>query len=535
MFAVPGWSISTSDLKLQPEASASKQQAPVSDAADASNQSGRTEKPDNSKKRKREQGKKNGVVTKSNLDEMFRRHIEGHTGNDGSKKNKKKNNKDKNTKRESNQGDNDLKNDVKNILETSSNGPVTAEEEGRPGKKQKKSKDNKKTHGKKDISESVPAADASETLPPPPPAPPAPAAGAKLTPLQQKMRDKLMSARFRHLNETLYTTPSKQAFEMFTANPELFAEYHAGFSRQVKESWPSNPVDGYITTIQKRGAVSPNFNKRGPKSASGPNQLVALPRRPNGMCTIADMGCGDAQLARALTPSAKKLQLKLLSYDLHAPDPLITKADVANLPLADGTVDITVFCLSLMGTNWVSFVEEAYRVLRGDGKGECWVSEVKSRFGRVNRKKAQIGLKKQDMMSNTQKKKGNKKKKGGKGGDDDDEGFDDEDDIYAEDANQNQANASDETDTSAFVEIFKSRGFVLKQESVEKSNKMFIKMEFVKAGGAPTKGKYAGVVPSGKPAPAQTKKKFIDNDVDTKGMTAEEEAKVLKPCVYKIR
>jgi ribosomal RNA-processing protein 8 len=246
------------------------------------------------------------------------------------------------------------------------------------------------------------------------------------------------------------------------------------------------------------------------------------------------MGCGDAQLARALTPSAKKLQLRLLSYDLHAPDPLITKADVANLPLADGTVDIAVFCLSLMGTNWVSFVEEAYRVLRGDGKGECWVSEVKSRFGRVNRKKAQIGLKKQD-MSNTQKKKANKKKKGGKGGgDDDDEGFDDEDDIYAEDAN-NQNQSSDETDTSAFVEVFRSRGFVLKQESVDKSNKMFIKMEFVKAGGSPTKGKYAGVVPSGKPAPVQTKKKFIDHDTDVKGMTAEEEAKVLKPCVYKIR
>ncbi|CRG86866.1 hypothetical protein PISL3812_03878 [Talaromyces islandicus] len=537
MFAVPGWSISTADLKPQPEASAPKDKAPVSDAADASKQSGRTEKPDNSKKRKRDQDRKNGVVTKSNLDEMFRRHIEGHTKPEdgGSKKNKKKNNKDKNPKRENDSAVNGLTDGVKNKLDTSSNTPVKAEEEGRPGKKQKKSKDNKKTHGNKDISESVPTADASETPGPPPPPPPAPAAGAKLTPLQQKMRDKLMSARFRHLNETLYTTPSKQAFEMFTANPELFAEYHAGFSRQVKESWPSNPVDGYIAAIQKRGAVSPNFNKKGSqKSASGPNQLVALPRRPNGMCTIADMGCGDAQLARALTPSAKRLQLKLLSYDLHAPDPLITKADVANLPLADGTVDVAVFCLSLMGTNWVSFVEEAYRVLRGDGKGECWVSEVKSRFGRVNRKKAQIGLKKQE-MSNTQKKKANKKKKGGKGGDDDDEGFDDEDDIYAEDANQNQSNGSDETDTSAFVEVFRSRGFVLKQESVDKSNKMFIKMEFVKAGGAPTKGKYAGVVPSGKPAPVQTKKKFIEHDTDAKGLTAEEEAKVLKPCVYKIR
>ncbi|RJE16810.1 rRNA processing protein Rrp8 [Aspergillus sclerotialis] len=63
-----------------------------------------------------------------------------------------------------------------------------------------------------------------------------------------------------------------------------------------------------------------------------------------------------------------------------------------------------------MGTNWVSFVEEAWRVLRGDGKGECWVSEVKSRFGRVVRQKSQPGPKKP--LSKTEKKKLKKKRSG---------------------------------------------------------------------------------------------------------------------------
>jgi ribosomal RNA-processing protein 8 len=529
MFAVPGWSLSTTDLKSQKEDSSSKKKetAAAPDAPAEAKDNGKFAS-QSAKKRKRA----NDGVTKSNLDEMFRRHIEGH---DDSKRNKNKSNKkDKNKNKDNKQNGN---NEAQEKKPQATGEPAPAEE-GRLSKKQKKNRNQEKSQNgatpKADtVIDDTPAVEAVQLPPPIPPT------AAKLTPLQQKMRDKLVSARFRHLNETLYTTPSKQAFEMFDANPELFAEYHAGFSHQVKESWPSNPVDGYITAVRKRGAITPRNDK---KNANKNQTMTALPRRPNGACTIADLGCGDAQFARALTPAAKKLQVKLLSYDLQAPDSLVTKADIANLPVTDGTVDIAIFCLSLMGTNWVSFVEEAWRVLRGDGKGECWVSEVKSRFGKVTRKKAQIGLKRAD-MSNTQKKKlskKNKKKKNGDGDDIDDDSDEDEE-IYAEDAPQNPASGNDDTDISAFVEVFKTRGFVLKQESVDKSNKMFVKMEFVKAGGAPTKGKYAGVTPAParveKQAPVQAKKKFIDyrDDESNKGLTAEQEAKVLKPCVYKIR
>src|SRR5438034_8263854 len=85
---------------------------------------------------------------------------------------------------------------------------------------------------------------------------------ANLTPLQQSMREKLLSARFRHLNQTLYTSPSSQSLDLFTANPELFAEYHAGFSWQVKESWPSNPVDEYIRNMKTRGAILPQKGRQ---------------------------------------------------------------------------------------------------------------------------------------------------------------------------------------------------------------------------------------------------------------------------------
>ncbi|EEA21071.1 25S rRNA (adenine645-N1)-methyltransferase [Talaromyces marneffei ATCC 18224] len=537
MFAVPGWSISTSDLKPQKDLSSNKTESSNGKASNAAkpiatgaNQIGQGAGNESAKKRKRDNG-----VTKSNVDEMFKRHIEGQTDKSGKKnKNKTKKNKEK---KENRQPETD---------EAVQEKPAEARE-GRANKKQKKARDEEK-RANGDASATVDdiqtATTTSVSLPPP-----MPPSTVKLTPLQQKMRDKLISSRFRHLNETLYTTPSKQAQAMFEANPELFTEYHNGFSRQVKESWPSNPVDGYIAAVRKRGVVPAHHDKR--KHNNSNNAVAPLPRRPNGFCTIADLGCGDAQFARSLTASAKKLQLKLTSYDLQSPDEaLVTKADIANLPVTDGSVDVTIFCLSLMGTNWVSFIEEAWRVLRGDGKGECWVSEVKSRFGKVNRKKAQIGLKRDDAagMSNTQKKKlKNKKKKKNGNNDSDDEDDNDHEEIYAEDAQPaSSGGGNDDTDISAFVEVFKSRGFVLKQESVDKSNKMFVKMEFIKAGGAPTKGKYAGITPApaGRPekkaaaAPVQTKKRFIDRDRgddENKGMTAEQEAKVLKPCVYKIR
>ncbi|KAG2413595.1 hypothetical protein HFD88_002784 [Aspergillus terreus] len=514
MFAVPGWSVSSSALKQQTQQAAQSQ--------NQGQQANSTSKPnDRSKKRKRDDR-----VTKSNVDEMYRRHIEGHQGpapkgqkQGPAKADKKRKQEQKsqgqNTQIPPKQQDNSNTPRKNKDAEDQSNDLDSAE---KPSKKQKKNKNKKQQKQEQPSEESPkesPASTAADSLPAAPPK-----TQAILTPLQQAMRQKLISSRFRHLNETLYTTPSEKALELFTANPELFDEYHAGFSRQVKESWPSNPVNGYIATIRARGKVMVKKGSKPDRSRTQP-----LPRRPNGTCTIADLGCGDAQLARALLPSAQKLNAKFLSYDLHAPkDSPITKADISNLPAEDGSVDVAIFCLSLMGTNWVSFVEEAWRVLRSDGKGECWVSEVKSRFGKVARKKAQIGARKP--LTKAEKKKLKKKQAG-----EDDAGSDlDDDEVYAEDARPSN---DDETDISAFVEVFRTRGFALKPESVDKSNKMFVKMEFVKQGGAPQKGKYASVVPAGA---GPGKKRFIEKPVDPNNtMTPEEEAAVLKPCVYKIR
>ncbi|EXJ58029.1 hypothetical protein A1O7_05452 [Cladophialophora yegresii CBS 114405] len=348
--------------------------------------------------------------------------------------------------------------------------------------------------------------------------PPAPPPLTKLTALQAKMRSKLTSARFRHLNETLYTTSSAAAFDLFTSSPDLFAEYHAGFSQQVKDSWPVNPVEKYVASVRHRGRLQTSDKD----TKQRPLRETPLPRRPKtSLCTIADLGCGDAPLARGCQSVIKSHKLRFHNFDLHAPSTLVTKADISSLPLRDGEVDIAVFCLSLMGTNWISFVEEAWRILRGDGRGECWVSEVKSRFGRVGRRKGEA-------VDNSVGKRRKQQKPNRKGVDDEDAALGEE--IYAEDATEN---AGHETDISAFVKVFTRRGFQLRDDSVDKSNKMFVSMAFTKSG-IPTAGKHKGLKWTGREyqtvEQGRTKKGGPEEEV-----TPQEEAKVLKPCVYKTR
>ena len=348
------------------------------------------------------------------------------------------------------------------------------------------------------------------------------------------MREKLISARFRHLNETLYTRPSAEAFRLFEESPEMFTEYHEGFRRQV-DVWPENPVDGYISDIKARAKARSPPRERNqpvtpaqlplPRGTNPSNSKSSSSNSNNKMCTIADLGCGDAKLAAALQPLKHKLRLDIRSFDLQTGgSPLVTRADVANLPLADGTVDVAIFCLALMGTNWIDFVEEAYRVLRW--KGELWVAEIKSRFAGAGGKKGAAAV----AHSVGNRKKGGAAASGGKknkaGMDEDEEA------NLAELAEQVDGvvdSRKQETDISAFVEVLKKRGFLLNRDlgenAVDMSNKMFVKMHFVKAA-QPTKGKCAV---EGKDGQAPAKKKFIGDDED------DNEAAVLKPCVYKLR
>lgn len=537
MFAVKGWSVSADRLK--PEVAS----APTADAAAAA--------PKKSKKRKRQAED----VTSSNVADLWEKVIEHKEPQSQSAKSKAAQGQPKDKK-----GKKDKKRQKLNADDgTSEKAPAPeatdADQEATPSKpEQKASKKDKKDKKKdrkdkpKDSSSDAPAGDAaagkksSKALVSP--APPPPPAAAKLTPLQASMREKLISARFRHLNETLYTRPSADALSLFAESPEMFTEYHEGFRRQV-EVWPENPVEGYLADIRARARArhpprggdrrggGDNGKKAAPQQQQN-SEVQPLPRnRTTNLCTIADLGCGDARLAAELQGDKARLRVDVLSFDLHSPSPLVTRADVANLPLANGTVDVAIFCLALMGTNWVDFVEEAYRVLRW--KGELWVAEIKSRFAGGAK-----GGKVVEHSVGHRRKPGAASAAAGKKAGKEKDGAADETALLVE--VDGVDDTRQQTDVSAFVDVLNKRGFMLVgqdqgqgADAIDMSNKMFVKMRFVKAAPA-VKGKCVRKEEEerssklGGKMPFMAKKpKFIDTSEEVN------EAAVLKPCVYKIR
>ncbi|EEB08555.1 rRNA methyltransferase Rrp8 [Schizosaccharomyces japonicus yFS275] len=216
----------------------------------------------------------------------------------------------------------------------------TAQEKSLGKKKSNGRKPDEKKPGKNDAD--VKLAKSTKTAPPKRP---------KLTSLQQKMKEKLDGAAFRWINEKLYTTDSADAVKLFSEHPEMFHTYHTGFRHQV-ESWPENPVDIFIGFIKE--------------------QFFEDKKRD---VYIADLGCGDAKIA---LECASMKHIHVSSFDLVAHNERVTAADIAHLPLEAGTMDVAIFCLSLMGTNLDTFLREAHRVLKPDG--ELWVAEIKSRF-----------------------------------------------------------------------------------------------------------------------------------------------------------
>ena len=69
--------------------------------------------------------------------------------------------------------------------------------------------------------------------------------------LNERMHQRLHEARFRFLNEQLYTCTGIEALELFMKDRDAFAVYHNGFQSQVAK-WPINPVEKMIEYIQKR-------------------------------------------------------------------------------------------------------------------------------------------------------------------------------------------------------------------------------------------------------------------------------------------
>lgn len=164
--------------------------------------------------------------------------------------------------------------------------------------------------------------------------------------LLDKMRARLSGGHFRMLNEKLYTCSGEDAFDYFKNDPNLFDVYHTGYQEQMSH-WPEQPVNVIINWLKSQ----------------------------NASWTVADFGCGNAAVA-------KNLKNKVFSIDLVSDEPSVIACDMAHTPLEPSSIDVAIFCLSLMGINYPSYLEEANRVLKPSG----WlvIAEVRSRLDPSN-------------------------------------------------------------------------------------------------------------------------------------------------------
>ncbi|KAI9726632.1 MAG: 25S rRNA (adenine645-N1)-methyltransferase [Chrysothrix sp. TS-e1954] len=514
MFAVPGWTL--------PQAPKTQAELPP----------GKSPSSENRKRKRKGRGGAETRVDGSNVAELWRQHVEGLPPSKGSEQASEREIKHEKASKEVHEKPRKRKRE---------DGQAVSGQEMQtdPLKKQKS---NHKPPVQQTPSDVQPISK--------PPPTPIPAAPTTLTPLQAKMRQKLMGAHFRHLNETLYTSTSTKALQLFDSNPDFFKEYHSGFREQVS-SWPENPVDAFARDLERRGRVAgPAKGKKPQKeTATDPhsttNNSTEAPRpepkdRPlprsnnnNKLCKIADLGCGDASLLMQVRRFSRKTNIEVLSYDLHSTNPKVTRADISSLPLEANSISVAIFCLALMGTNWLDFIDEAWRVLHW--KGELWIAEIKSRFGVVKKKHHSV---EHSVVGKA--KKPTTRPEAQKGRDKQEEEHQTTQAILAEvdgSSPTTDTTTPPKTDISPFIRVLEKRGFALQDEqAIDLSNKMFAKLRFVKAL-PPTKGKHAksvsmgsnngGAPPSQRAWRRQLKEEEGDDGV--------EEGKVLKPCLYKIR
>ena len=325
--------------------------------------------------------------------------------------------------------------------------------------------------------------------------------------LQKSFLERLTSSRFRELNEELYTQSSQRSFQQFTSNPELFEQYHVGFRKQVKE-WPVNPIDVIYKKVvngwKKGRRENQVANEKEVKTGDDDNDVGNMNddnKKQRKQMVVADFGCGDAKLAERLsalridgtgsittaanqsqttatsTSSKKKKSsanrnfssswcpFKIHSFDLvSGGNPLVTPADMSNVPLENESIDVGVYCLALMGTNVADFVREGWRVLKFGGVLN--VAEVRSRLEAAAGGEKEEGDGKRGKLNSGRKQPKDIVTKNGKNIKGKDGSFDSQPLMLLDE----------------FLSLMERCGFQC--TNLDRSNKMFLFMDFVKVDGS---------------------------------------------------
>lgn len=94
---------------------------------------------------------------------------------------------------------------------------------------------------------------------------------------------------------------------------------------------------------------------------------------PGNAHAIGEFGCGEAKIAEAVAD-----RHTVYSFDHVAINDDVVACDISNVPLDDDTLDVAIFSLSLMGSNFADYLREGHRTLKLDG--QLHIFESTSRF-----------------------------------------------------------------------------------------------------------------------------------------------------------
>ncbi len=155
---------------------------------------------------------------------------------------------------------------------------------------------------------------------------------------------------FSKMNNRWYASESTKTHDRLANNREEWAHYHTLY-RQLRESWPVVPFKEEIRWL----------------SEGGRDGLV-----------VGDFGCGEAFIA-----AEAGARHTIHSFDHVAIDQRVIACDIAHVPLEDDALDLAIFCLSLMGSNFTDYIREAHRCLHIDGHLHIW--EAASYFDDVGK------------------------------------------------------------------------------------------------------------------------------------------------------
>ncbi len=148
---------------------------------------------------------------------------------------------------------------------------------------------------------------------------------------------------FSRLNHSWNQSKSETTHLRLQKNPEEWQQYHTLY-REHRKAWSVVPYEEMIRWCEARTGY-----------------------------VIGDFGCGEALLAAAVND-----RHTVHRFDHVALNDDVVACDMAHVPLDDDSLDVAVFSLSLMGSNFTDYLREAQRTLKLDG--HLHIYEATSRF-----------------------------------------------------------------------------------------------------------------------------------------------------------